>query len=100
MGDWNNSYNAKESILELFAACRQYLGFEPFIVAIDIPNRWNTLSPKDWSDVDNFIYIPGNIAQIEQFLTNFKDMDSFDVYTPLQSLWRSNRYELIRVNTL
>lgn len=99
-GDWNNSYNAKESILELFAACRQYLGFEPFIVAIDIPNGWGTLSPKDWSDVDNFIYIPGNIAQIEQFLTNFKDMDSFDVYTPLQSLWRSNRYELIRVNTL
>ena len=99
-GDWNNSYTAKESILDLFAACRQYLGFEPFIVAIDIPNRYNILSPKDWSDVDNFIYIPGNIAQIEQFLTNFKDMDSFDVYTPLQSLWRSNRYELIRVNTL
>jgi hypothetical protein len=99
-GDWNNSYNAKESIKELFAACEKHLGFKPFIVAIDIPNGWNSIRATDWSDVDNFIYIPANIAQIEQFLTNFKDIDVFDVYTPLQSLWRSNRYELVRVNTL
>ena len=100
MGDWNNSYNAKESIKQLFEACEKHLGFKPFIVAIDIPNGWNSIRATDWSDVDNFIYIPANIAQIEQFLTNFKDMDTFDVYTPLQSLWRSNRYELVRVNTL
>jgi hypothetical protein len=57
-------------------------------------------SVERFSGIDNLIYIPSNPAQIEQFLTNFKDMDVFDVYTPLQSLHRSNRYELIRVNTL
>ena len=46
------------------------------------------------------IYIPANPAQIEQFLTNFKDIDIFDVYTPLQSLYRSNRYDLVKANTL
>ncbi len=46
------------------------------------------------------IYIPANIAQIEQFLTNFKDMDIMDVYTPLQSLFRSNRYDIVRENVL
>jgi hypothetical protein len=42
------------------------------------------------------MYIPSNPAQIEQFLTNFKDMDIFDVYTPLQSIFRSNRYDIVR----
>ena len=46
------------------------------------------------------IYIPANPAQIEQFLTNFHDMDVFDVYTPLQSIFRSNRYDLIRQHAL
>ena len=46
------------------------------------------------------IYIPSNPAQIEQFLTNFKDMEVFDVYTPLQSIYRSNRYDLIRKEVL
>lgn len=45
------------------------------------------------------MYIPSNPAMIEQFLTNFKDMDIYDVYTPLQSIHRSNRYELVRRNT-
>ena len=46
------------------------------------------------------IYIPANPAQIEQFLTNFRDIDIFDIYTPLLSLHKSNRYELVKANTL
>lgn len=82
--------------------CVQYFGFKPFIVAIDATKGWGWESRglERFSGIDNFIYIPANIAQIEQFLTNFKDMDIFDVYTPLQSLHRSNRYELVRANTL
>ena len=46
----------------------------------------------------NFIYIPGDPNMIEQVLTNFKDIDVFDVYAPLTSIYRSNRYELVREN--
>lgn len=82
--------------------CEQYFGFKPFIVAIDATEGWgwNSTRIERFSGIDNFVYIPANPAQIEQFLTNFKNMDIFDAYTPLQSLYRSNRYELIRANTL
>jgi hypothetical protein len=103
-GEWNNMPSPEASINDLFRCCEQYLGFKPFIVAMDITNGYKAeyfqRSVERFSGIDNLIYIPSNPAQIEQFLTNFKDMDVFDVYTPLQSLHRSNRYELIRVNTL
>lgn len=103
-GEWNNMLSPEASINDLFRCCEQYLGFKPFIVAMDITNGYKAeylqRSVERFSGIDNLIYIPSNPAQIEQFLTNFKDMDVFDVYTPLQSLHRSNRYELIRVNTL
>ena len=98
MGEWNNLSSPEASMNDFMRKCESYFGFKPFIVAIDAKKGWG------WSDrnidrfsgIDNMIYIPANIAQIEQFLTNFKDMDVFDVYTPLQSLYRSNRYELVR----
>lgn len=99
-GDWNNSYNAKQSIMQLFDICEKYLGFKPFIVAIDINGGWSRLNPKNLEGVENLIYIPDNLVQVEQFLTNFKDIDVFDVYTPLLSLYRSNRYDLVRSYTL
>lgn len=85
--------------------CENYFGFKPYIVAIDIAGPWHSteyLSKRAdrFSGIDNLMYIPSNPAMIEQFLTNFKDMDIFDVYTPLQSIYRSNRYELIRKNIL
>lgn len=100
-GDLNSSYNARESFLEFQSLCKQILGYVPFVVMIEIyRNRWASQGASKFDGLENIIYIPGNPAQIEQFLTNFKDMDIFDVYTPLQSLYRSNRYELVRANTL
>jgi len=98
-GDLNNSYGAKSSMLEFQNDCRRILGFVPFVVMIEI-YRYGQPSISHFEGVENMMYIPGNPAQIEQFLTNFKDMDIFDVYTPLLSLYRSNRYELVRANTL
>lgn len=98
-GMWNGLYSPESTINDFFRECEQYFGFKPFIVAIDI-NRGATMDASRFSGIDNMIYIPSNPVQIEQFLINFKDIDVFDVYTPLQSIYRSNRYELIRENTL
>ena len=104
-GEWNNLYSPEASINEFFRLCENWFGFRPYIVAIDICERTSWYKPEDlkadrFSGIDNMIYIPSNPAMIEQFLTNFKDMDVFDVYTPLLSMYRSNRYQLIRENTL
>lgn len=106
-GEWNNLRSPEASLNDFFRKCEQYFGYRPFIVAIDVAGGayWNSFDPsrvdaERFSGIDNFMYIPANPAQIEQFLTNFKDMDVFDAYTTLQSLYRSNRYELVRANTL
>lgn len=98
-GDLNNNWNAHSSMLEFQNDCRRILGYVPFVVMIEI-YRYGQPSINHFEGIENMIYIPGNPAQIEQFLTNFKDIDIFDVYTPLLSLYRSNRYELVRANTL
>lgn len=105
-GEWNNLYSPEASINDFMRKCEKYFGFRPFIIAIDIADGSWTTSEKlqrnadRFSGIDNMIYIPSNPAMIEQFLTNFKDMDVFDVYTPLQSMYRSNRYDLVRNHVL
>ena len=94
-GDLNNSYDAKSSILELQHKCEQYLGFIPYIVIIEIGN-FNNYNINHFADIDQVMYIPGKIELIEQMLVNFKDIDIFDVYTPLMSIYRSNRYDFVR----
>ena len=99
-GEWNNLPSPESSVNDLLHKCQETLGFKPFIVAIDVTRYGGRLNAERFSGIENLMYIPSNPAQIEQFLTNFKDMDVFDVYTPLQSLYRSDRYELVRANTL
>ena len=98
-GEWNNMPSPEASVNDLLRNCESVLGFKPYIVAIDV-TRNDYVHAERFSGIDNLMYIPSNPGQIEQFLTNFKDMDVFDVYTPLQSIYRSNRYELIRESTL
>lgn len=102
-GMWNNLSSPEASMNDFMQRCENYFGFRPFIVAIDIRkgSYYGThLDGNRFSGIKNMIYIPSNPAQIEQFLTNFKDMDVFDIFTPLQSLYRSNRYDVVRDNVL
>ena len=98
-GDINSSYDAKSSILELQHKCEQYLGFIPYLVIIEIDNS-NNYNINHFKDLDQVMYIPGKIELIEQMLVNFRDIDVFDVFTPLQSIYRSNRYEIVRKNVI
>lgn len=101
-GEWNSLWSPEASMNDFMMKCQRYFGFKPYIVAIDVDGGWGfrSASINRFEGIENMIYIPANIAQIEQFLTNFKDMDIMDVYTPLQSLFRSNRYDIVRENVL
>jgi hypothetical protein len=101
-GEWNSLWSPEASMNNFMMKCQRYFGFKPYIVAIDVDGGWGfrSASINRFEGIENMIYIPANVAQIEQFLTNFKDMDIMDVYTPLQSLFRSNRYDIVRVNVL
>ena len=101
-GEWNSLWSPEASMNDFMMRCQRYFGFKPYIVAIDVDGGWgfSSASINRFEGIENMIYIPANIAQIEQFLTNFKDMDIMDVYTPLQSLFRSNRYDIVRENVL
>ena len=101
-GEWNSLYSPEASMNDFMMKCQRYFGFKPYIVAIDVDGGWGfrSASINRFEGIENMIYIPANVAQIEQFLTNFKDMDIMDVYTPLQSLFRSNRYDIVRENVL
>lgn len=94
-GNFNNSYSAEASLNDFMRKCQNYFGFKPFLILIDVAG---TTSAKitQFSGIDNVMMIPPNPAAIEMFLTNFKDIDTYDVYTPLLSLSRSNRYEPIK----
>ena len=100
-GMFNNMYSPEASMNDFFRKCENYFGFRPYVILMDVTGAAGTRVKADhFSGIDNMMYIPSNPAMIEMFLTNFKDMDVFDVYTPLLSMYRSNRYQLVRENTL
>lgn len=94
MGEWNSLYLPEASMNDFMRKCEDYFGYRPFIIAIDVMS--GRINYDQFAGIDNMVYIPGAPEMIEQMLLNFKDMDRFDVYMPLESIYRSNRYELIR----
>ena len=98
-GMWNYMPSPESTVGYMLEECEKFLGFRPYIVAMDI-TRGHNLDANKFAGIENIIYIPSNPAMIQQVLCNFKNMDTYDVYTPLLSLFRSNRYQLVRDNVL
>ena len=93
--DGDFSRGGSKGITYLQESSQRLLGFVPFIVLVEVGN-FNNYKITEFSDVDQFIYIPGKPELIEQMLINFKDIDVMDIYTPLLSIYRSNRYLPVR----
>jgi hypothetical protein len=98
-GNFNNMYSPESSLNDFMKRCENYFGFRPFLVIIDVANHSSAVIDR-FSGIDNVMFVPPNPAALEQFLVHFKDTEVLDIYTPLLSLFRSNRYALIRENTL
>jgi hypothetical protein len=96
--NWNNMHSPEASMNDFMMKCQRYFGFKPFVIAIDV--SVNSTSFERFQGIENLMCVPANPAQIEQLLTNFRDLDIMDVYTPLQSLHRSNRYNVVKYHVL
>ncbi len=94
-GNFNNRYTSTASLLDFMKRCEKYFGFRPFLILIDVAGS-TSASIKQFEGIDNVMMVPPNPANIEMFLTNFRDMDVYDVYTPLKSMFKSNRYAPVR----
>lgn len=94
-GNFNNLGHASSSLNDFMRKCENYFGFRPYLILIDVAGS-SSQNITQFSGIDNVMMVPPNPANIEMLLTNFKDMDTYDVYTPLQSIYRSQRYAPIR----
>jgi hypothetical protein len=94
-GNFNNSYNATTSMLDFMNKCEKYFGFRPFVILIDVAGS-SSANIQNFENIENVLMVQPNPAQIEQLLTNFKDIEIADIYQSLWGLYKSNRYALIR----
>lgn len=94
-GNFNNLGSASASLGQLFNLMELKVGFKPYVLLIDVAGD-TSQKITNFTGMDNIMMVPPSPANIELFLTNFRDMDSYDIYTPLLSLSRSNRYGPVR----
>lgn len=94
-GNFNQMSNSTSSALDFMAKCEKYFGFRPFIILIDVAGDTSS-DIKNFVGVEGMMMVPPNPMNIELILTHFKDMQAFDVFTPLQSLFSSSRYDPVK----
>lgn len=96
-GEWNNLSSPEACINDLLHRCEQKIGFRPLVIAVDIcGDGSNAEIPERFSGIEGFIYIPSNPSLIETVLCNLDGIQMPDVYAPLESVWKSNRYAPVR----
>ena len=94
-GEFNNRPSNIQSLGECFKLMENKVGIKPYVLIIDVADS-SSASITNFDGMDNVMMVPPNLANLEQVFTNFKDIDTYDVYTPLLTLSRSKRYAAIR----
>lgn len=99
-GAFNNAGNEAQSIAQFQQKMRQIAGWEGVICIWDVDTN-NSKATTVYDGLDNIIHYNGwNLGIINTIFSKIHDLDVIDVYTPLKSLWLSNRYEMVRKNIL
>lgn len=95
-GDMNSSYNAAQSMAQFQQSMKQWFGWEGVVVVWDCATVAERGSSK-FEGLENVIYYAGaNTSIVNNIFTNIHDLDIIDVYTPLKSLYQSNRYQPVK----
>lgn len=95
-GDFNNRPGMAASIGEMLKTMETVFGFRPYVILMDVSNGSNKALAFD--GVDGVMYLPPSPESVEMLLTNFDPGNVFDIYTPLQAVATTDRYEVIRAN--
>jgi predicted dinucleotide-utilizing enzyme len=99
-GDMNDSYNAAQSLQVFQQTMRQIAGWEGVVVIWDVCTTSQKNTSK-FEGVENVIhYLGWNLGIVNSIFSKIHDLDIIDTYTPLKSLYLSNRYELVRNNVI
>jgi len=96
-GDINNSYNATASVQDFQMKMKQWFGWTGLVVIWDVKSVNTSDENNKFENLDNVIYFgSANQQVLNQVFTNIHDLDVIDIYVPLLSMYRSNRYDLVR----
>lgn len=99
-GDMNSQSNAAQSMTDFQMKMRQWFNWEGVVVVWDVNTGYGGGSSK-FESCENVIYYNGvNASIINTIFSKVHDLDIIDVYTGIKSLFESNRYDLIKKNTL
>ncbi len=99
-GDMNSSYSSKSSFTQYQQNMRQWTGWEGVTVVFDVTTSTTKKSDK-FDSIDNFIHFYGwNVGNLNALFTKLHDLDIIDIYTPLDTLLKNNRYDIIKSNVL
>jgi hypothetical protein len=97
-GDMNNLNNAAQSMLDFRRKMLNY-GWDGVVLIWDVVTGRN--EPSKFAGVPNTLHVMGyNAGIINQIFMKIDDLDVIDTYLPLKTLYMSNRYELIKQNTI
>lgn len=94
-GDMNHMNNAAASMSDFQMKMRQWFGWNGPVVIWDVKQ----VEDKDnkFKNLENVVYYSGyNAATLNQLFNNIHDLDIIDVFTPLDTMFKSNRYQPVR----
>ena len=96
-GDINQAYNATASVQDFMMKMKQWFGWNGVLVIWDVKNPTASNEPNKFENIENVIYYGSFNAQtVTQVFSNIDDLDVIDIYQPLLSMHRSNRYDLVK----
>jgi len=99
-GDLNNSYNPAASFIDFKMKMRQWFGANPVVVIWDCKQVEDDSSGK-FDNIEDFMYFSGfNASILNQVFCKISDLDIIDVYSPLLSLFKSERYSPVKNRVL
>lgn len=95
-GDINSHSNAAQSVAAFQQSMKQWFGWQGVVVIWDVKQA-TAYDTNKFEGLENVIYYSGiNSSIVNSIFKNIHDLDIIDVYTPLKSLYLSNRYEPIK----
>lgn len=101
-GDLNNSHSAATSMTDFIMKMKQWFGWDGVVVLWDVPKFGDSVNKSGYFDnIENVIHVTTyNMSTINQIFTKITDLDVIDIYTPLKSLYASNRYEFVKESVI